>query len=256
MYTYIMKYTTKQIIIGLLAIIIIGSLSLYIIKLKDVEEVVIKENVVDNNTVDDEINKSIEMCYYFSKKTDVGFYDVSWIKIKIEGDKVTGEFKNLPAESDSKVGTFAGTVGPLDQSIMGRHANVWWDSLAEGMEVKEELLIDFGDGSASVGFGEMVDRGDGVYVYKDKTKLFYPESMSQIDCDSLDEKIAVETYIKDNIATISKEKAVLGGTWYVVSIFVNPQGNTADVTSEDGHIQNKTVFNYNYNKETGDISVN
>ena len=101
----------------------------------------------------------------------------------------------------------------------------------------------------------MIDRGDGIYIYKDKTKLTYGQTMSQIDCLTLDEKINVEKYIRDNISTISKEKAVLGGTWSVFDIFLNPSLHTANVIYEDGHIQKTGVFTYSYNKETRKVDV-
>lgn len=130
--------------------------------------------------------QTVAMCYYYSKETNRGFFDRAWLKMNIKGNTVDGEFRNLPAEKDSKVGTFSGTVGAVDPRSMGRTANVWWDSLAEGMRVKEELNIEFGDGSAVALFGEMVDRGDGVYIYKDKTKLTPSAVMWQMDCEQLD----------------------------------------------------------------------
>jgi hypothetical protein len=83
----------------------------------------------------------ISLCYFYSNKTDRGLYDKASLRLDLSGEKVTGEFNNIPAEKDSKVGKFEGTVGPLDQSKMGRTANVWWDSLGEGMKVKEELIV-------------------------------------------------------------------------------------------------------------------
>ena len=74
---------------------------------------------------------------------------------------------------------------------MTRTANVMWNSSAEGMNVTEELRIVFGEGNATVGFGEMVDRGDGVYVYKDPENLFYIDSMTDVACSDLDEKITI-----------------------------------------------------------------
>jgi hypothetical protein len=98
---------------------------------------------------------------------------------------VTGEYKNLPAEKDSKVGTFAGTVGPMDPKISARTADVWWNSMAEGMTVTEQLKIVFGEGNAAAQFGEMVDRGGGVYVYKNTKQLNSGFQMSQVDCTTL-----------------------------------------------------------------------
>ena len=194
------------------------------------------------------------MCYYRADKTDRGFYDKAWIKLNILDEKITGEFQHLPAESDSKVGTFEGTVGPVDKVSMSRKANVWWNSEAEGMNVKEELIIEFGEGSATVGFGEMIDRGDGVYVYKDKNNLTYIKQMNQMDCEFLDEKVFVEKYIRDNIESIVANKPVLGGTWYTVAVTVNPSTKTGEVTYEDGHIQSKAEFIYTYEPSTKKIS--
>jgi hypothetical protein len=165
------------------------------------------------------------------------------------GDKVTGEYQNLPAEKDSKVGIFTGTVGKMDPEIGGRIADVWGDSFAEGMRVTEQLNIEFGEGSAVALFGEMVDRGDGVYLYKDATKLTPGFQMSQTDCEALDDKITVEKYIRDNIKVIAPKKSVLGGSWYITSVSINPSAKTGTMTYEDGHIQGKASFNYIRNKE-------
>ncbi len=248
-----MKYTYKNILIILLVIVIVVAIGWSLLAKPTVK--IDNAIPVVENTTDTIKTVPISMCYYSSDKNDIGLYDTSWLKMEISGDKVTGEYRYLPAEKDSKVGTFEGTVGPLDQKIMGRRASVFWDTLAEGMSNKEELIIEFGDGSATAGYGEMVDRGDGVYLYKDKTNLFYPKAMPQIDCDSLNEKIAVETYIKDNIKTIATNKSVLGGTWYVVTIDVNQTNKSGNLTYEDGHIQSKAQFTYTYEKDSGKIII-
>jgi hypothetical protein len=132
--------------------------------------------------------KGVEMCYQYSKKQPSGFYDKAILKMSLTGTagtKVTGEYKNLPAEKDSKVGTFAGTVGPMDPKISARTADVWWNSMAEGMTVTEQLKIVFGEGNAAAQFGEMVDRGGGVYVYKNTKQLNSGFQMSQVDCTTL-----------------------------------------------------------------------
>jgi len=133
--------------------------------------------------------KEVAMCFYSSNQASGNLFDAAWVKMNILGEKVTGEFYNLPAEKDSKIGMFEGTVGPLNQASMSRTANVWWESLAEGMAVREELVIEFGEGSAVALFGEMADRGDGVYVYKDKTKLTLGAVLWQIDCEQLDKNL-------------------------------------------------------------------
>lgn len=246
-------YKIKQIIIIILILIITGGIFMSVqYNKKDNKKVEVNP---DNKVIDTIPQETRSLCYYRSDTTKSNFLDKAWLKVNVTGDKVTGEFQNLPAESDSKVGTFEGTMGPLDQKSMSGEAIVWWNSRAEGMEVKEELIIKWGDGSATVGFGEMVDRGDGVYLYKDKSNLYYIKAMDQMDCINLDEKLFVEKYIKDNIATIATNKAILGGTWYVISTNINPATKTGEVTYEDGHVQSKATLTYEYAKDSNIVKI-
>lgn len=201
-----------------------------------------------------EESKTVDMCFSYAKKTASGFEDKAWLLMKIDGEKVTGEYRNLPAEKDSKVGTFVGTVGAFDPYISGRRAEVMWNSLAEGMNVTEELMIEFGEGSAVALFGEMVDRGDGVYVYKDKTKVTPGFLMSQVDCESMLERQAVEKYLREHISDLA-EPAVLGGTWYVLDTSIDTGNDAGDVTYEDGHIQKTNHFSYTFDTTTGKVEI-
>ena len=104
------------------------------------------------------------------------------IKMNIVGDKVTGEFNWLPNGKDAKTGTFAGSISPVDQMMMGRTLDVIWDAHAEGTVHKEQLKIIMGEGNAAPGFGEMKDRGDGVLVYANPEKIVYEPNLSDVDC--------------------------------------------------------------------------
>lgn len=244
------KYNIKQILLIILMVIVVGAV---ILSIKPKESIAPVGTINDKTTVDS--GKIFKLCYYCATKTDNNLYDVAWLKLNIQGDKINGEFQNVPAEKDSKIGAFEGIVGLVDQKSMARTANVWWNSKAEGMEVKEELEIQFGEGSATVGFGEMVDRGDGVYVYKDKKNLNYIEQMNQYDCEYLDEKLFAEKYIKDNIKIIATNDPVLGGTWYVTSVMINPEAKTGEVSYEDGHILSKANLTYTYEKSPQKITI-
>lgn len=191
----------------------------------------------------------IRICYQYSKQTSRGFVDRMWLQMNISGDKVTGEYQSLLAEKDSKVGKFSGTVGPMNPKTSSRIADVWWDSEGEGMSVTEQLKIEFGEGSAVGLGGEMMDRGDGTYVYKDATPLTPGPQMSQIDCELLQDQNLVDKYVRDNINTIVPEKPVLGGTWYATVVNINPstKSGTMILTYEDGHIQRKAEFSYTIN---------
>ncbi len=186
----------------------------------------------------------INLCFYGESKTKNNLYDVSWAKLNITGDNVTGEFNYLPAEKDRKVGTFNGTVGAVDKISMSRTANVMWSSMAEGMTVTEQLKIVFGEGTAQAGFGAMVDRGDGVYVYQDEAKINYGQNMTDIDCNSLGDIVAVEQYVRANYKNLIQAKPVLGGAWYITNLHVSPSTKTGLMTYEDGHIEGSATFNY------------
>jgi hypothetical protein len=130
----------------------------------------------------------VAMCYSYDCVTSRGYHDRSILKMTLAGTggtQVVGEFKNLPAEKDSKTGTFEGTVGPVDPKISARTADVWWNVLAEGMQATEQLKIQFGEGSAVAFFGEMKDSEDGRYVYAHPEKLTPGFQMDQKDCATL-----------------------------------------------------------------------
>lgn len=61
---------------------------------------------------------------------------------------------------------------------------------------------------------------------------------------TIDEAASVEDYVRSNIAKLSPEPAVLGGTWYVVDLSIDTDGDTGVVTYEDGHIQSVADFTY------------
>ncbi|MFA5999791.1 MAG: hypothetical protein WC783_02295 [Candidatus Paceibacterota bacterium] len=199
--------------------------------------------------------KSIQLCFYKEgpNKTPGGYYDIAWLKMNLTGDKVTGEFRNLPAEKDSKVGTFEGAVGEKDPYMMARVADVTWSALQEGMQTKEQLRIIFGEGTANAYFGEMVDKGDGVYVYKDLNKLIPGMSMNDVACSDIDDRLAVEKYVRDNIKNLVPEKPVLGGSWYALNVRVDPRTKTGTMEYEDGHVMGKKTFSYSINN--GQVSI-
>lgn len=70
-----------------------------------------------------------------------------------------------------------------------------------------------------------------------------------------DEKTFVEDYIKSNIVTIATNSAVLGGTWYVVSVNLNTETNTGEVVYEDGHIQSTATFSYTYQENPQEVTI-
>lgn len=195
----------------------------------------------------------LELCFAkFGVPDKNGSADKYTLRLILNGEQATGELNFLPAEKDRKTGEFEGTVGPVDKVMMARTADLWWFTFAEGMNIKEELKIIFGESMASVGFGEMIDRGDGVYVYKDPKNISYTLDLTKVSCTDLVERVNVESYLRENIITLSPIKAVLGGTWYVVSNTIDLEKNSGTVVYEDGHIQEERNFSYTTN-EKGEV---
>ncbi|MFH1608890.1 MAG: hypothetical protein ABH951_02655 [Patescibacteria group bacterium] len=70
-----------------------------------------------------------------------------------------------------------------------------------------------------------------------------------------DEVSLVEKYIKDNIKNIATNSTVMGGSWYVVSIFVLSEIKSGVVVYEDGHIQSEAFFEYEFDFNTKNITI-
>jgi hypothetical protein len=188
--------------------------------------------------------ESVELCYYSELETERGLKDVSALQIITKGiDVVGGRLDSIPAEKDSKRGEISGVIRGSDDSSL-RIADVWWDSAAEGMSVREQLMIQVLPDSARVGFGEMSDRGDGVYVYADPASITYGAPITEASCVDVMDRVLVEEYIRANIQTLVLEKPTLGGFWYVVGLSIEPGTRTGVVTYEDGHIQGQSSFIY------------
>jgi len=112
-----------------------------------------------------------EFCYYRSSASVPDYFDVAWLKIKENDNLVSGEFRNLPTETDSKIGLFEGKIVGFDEENKIKKTEVIWDTFAEGMFAKEELIIDYNDYYVITYFGELYNRGDDVYVFKDKNSV-------------------------------------------------------------------------------------
>jgi len=228
----------------LLIVLIIGLIVVLYLSFRDGKtSEVIEEGIV----IDD--GKIVSLCFDYQGRGLNDIKDTMWLRMDMKGGQIYGDFANLPAEKDSKVGSFNGVVGPLEQDIAGRTAHVTWKAFAEGTEVLEELIIQFGEGSAVTFWGEMVEGGEGVYVYKDLNNLTPSETMSQIDCDALNEKLEVQKFVIKNIKDIATNDPVLGGSWHGIDATIIPSTKTGEVVYEDGHIRSKATFSYEINGE-------
>lgn len=201
------------------------------------------------NTTTEQTENFSSLCYYQETPLENGLRDKSWLRIEDTLEEtgmntLRGEFYNIPAEKDTKVGTFAGEYMLDEADPMFIKAMTLWQSQAEGATVLEELAIKFNSQEVLIGFGEMKDRGDGIYVYTDKNAIAFTQTIPVVSCEELNERIVVEKYVRENIATISDVEPVLGGSWYVVSLNLDVAQNIGSTVYEDGHIQETRNFSY------------
>lgn len=113
---------------------------------------------------------------------DQGFSDKYALTVIVEGEEAGGELLFVPAEKDSKTGVFSGVVSMSNIDSQERALSAFWETNGEGMKVTEELKITFTKDLAKIGFGEMVDRGDGVYVYSNAVD--YSLELPMVVCDT------------------------------------------------------------------------
>lgn len=180
----------KKVIIGIIIFVVLVLLAIWSgNKLKNSSEVSYDSSSVDQQEPASQIPaEKLNICFYHATKTKKGFFDTVMLRVNMNGADVDGEFSNYPAEKDSKIGLFKGKVEPADPITGIRTATVWWDAVAEGKQVTEELMFTFNNTNANIKYGAMADQGDGTYVYKDKAKLTNGSALEQISCDSLVEK--------------------------------------------------------------------
>lgn len=195
-----------------------------------------------------EISLLKEFCFaYLGDKDNNNFYDKYTLRIYKEGDKATGELKFLPKYKDSKVGLFEGILDftYLNDQIVLKEGSFVWDTFAEGLNAKEELHIYFNDNKAKIGLGEMVDKGDGSYIYKDKNLVNYNSLiLPMTSCFDLNEIEGIEYALKNKNNYKFLSEPVLGGSWFLVNFNLDIINNKGIAVYEDGHIQETKEFVY------------
>ncbi len=117
------------------------------------------------------------LCYQYEQSLSYApeLFDRSILQLQITADDVRGHFSYLPAEKDSKVGAFEGTIDDGAASVL-------WSAVGEGVQVQEELLLEVSATSAVAMFGEMIERTDGVYAYRDRDNLYPGFIMEKVAC--------------------------------------------------------------------------
>lgn len=123
-----------------------------------------------------------DLCYVFMENKDDGSFDEYKLRFSIKDSQVLGNLEFLPSEKDKKTGSIEGTVIKPISDKEAYRADLWWTASAEGRTVKEELKIIFGDGTASIGLGEMIEGEDGIYKYKSIPEIVYGIVLYQTPC--------------------------------------------------------------------------
>ncbi len=88
------------------------------------------------------------------------------------------------------------------------------------------------------------------YLQKRQNQKYFlvPSKSPDSQIPSIEIQNKVKKYIEENISTISKEKEVLGGKFYVTNItFLSP--SVVLIKYEDGHIALEAMAQFNVDKE-------
>jgi hypothetical protein len=176
-----MENNNKGIWMSILGLIIIAIVGFLVFQNKGNEATENQNDglVNETNNTDGSSNNNGDLCYIWN--TEAG--DKATLKIATSGEIAMGTINWLPAEKDKKTGDFSGTIGLIDDSSNGKVINGLWSTSAEGMDNIEQVKIKFGEDTANVGFGQMIDKGDGTYVYADPENLSYEPTLSKTDCN-------------------------------------------------------------------------
>jgi len=96
------------------------------------------------------------------------------LKIKKDGDNVTGTFRSVPFEKDKRTIIFEGSLNGDTVTAVG-------NATGEGQTQKEEFIFILKNNQAGVKFGEMIQGDDDVYRYKSKNTAT-PLFINKVDC--------------------------------------------------------------------------
>lgn len=232
----------KPLVISLAAAVIVVAVGIYFIiqsQRKSADPVV-------TNPVDQPVQQAIKFadgrqCYTYSHEAtkEEPVTSTEFIDMTIAGTTVTG----------TKHGTQSGPEltngweGTLNGSITGDTMTVAFAYTVEGSKNTEQEIYQASLAGIDRLRYPLIDKyKDG--LFPDTTKDFTRISYKKIDCESFDDQTIVENYLRNNIAILAPKKAVLGGTWQVVSVAITPEAKTGSVIYEDGHVQEKSAFSY------------
>src|SRR5690606_23769906 len=134
--------------------------------------------------------QTIERCYAQKDLQEIDaettLYGFSFLRANINGMEVEGTYENYPAEKDAMYGSFMGEVN-VDTNSGAYLLTTLYSYSAEGMENTEEKYFILNTDQAYVGYGEMSEQDNGLYMYSDPTMVDFTYTIPMVSCEKYDE---------------------------------------------------------------------
>ena len=113
------------------------------------------------------------------------------------GARVYGIINWIPGEKDSLVGAYTGVVEASDVAGYPKRLNIIYAGAGEGIISRQQEILIVGERDIKTGIGEKVQDAEGVWKFKDTTKLVYENALPQVDCSTVPERLKTD-YSKSN----------------------------------------------------------
>ncbi len=196
-----------------------------------------------------------QMCYFFQTPSEFEGYDRAYLYLEMNNENMTGLYAYEPSATDGRQTSLRSLK---DLEIYDGYAEAFFETIvmAEGMNTREDFIIRFNNEYAEVGFGIMEHDVDADYYTYQNTKEITWQRIPALPCAELDDHIIISEYMRAMISEIAPVEAVLGGTWYVTSVIVDPQESAGRVWFEDGHIAEEAEFSYSREGNSVEIQFN
>ena len=178
-----MKYTAR-ILLLLIAVLIV------VMVVNSTSSTSTPETTVDNQIeTNDLTSQTIERCYAHKDLQEIDeettLYGFSFLRATINGMQVEGSYENYPAEKDAMYGSFMGEVN-VDANSGAYLLTTLYAYSAEGMENTEEKYFILNTDQAYVGYGQMSQNDNGLYMYEDPTMVDFTYTIPMVSCEKYD----------------------------------------------------------------------
>lgn len=182
-------------IISLIVVLFLVGAGVFAIYSKKVQAPV-EINVSDTTVVVDNQAMNKEICFLQETKGELGS-DFQFISVNYDKDnKVYGVMNWMPYEKDSLVGNYKGTVEVSNDTLYPKRLNIIYSGEGEGiLSLQQEILL-LGSNDVVQMSGEKYADKDGVYKYKDITKLEKSYSIPMVDCATVAKNLKTDYLVR------------------------------------------------------------